>query len=238
MKRDEPIAYVLRIVSCPMDKRLAKRLLKAQNPRARKRNAKSETKFVRPSSHVGAVLEEIANVGKVPDAQVPEPHPYALARDLVDASFAPVVGAGLLMIAAAQDGLDAIKSALGRKERMLKTERRRKYYAADAERRARQREMLNAARPPVTCACPTPQQLNEAYVRRRESDEAKERFGELMIDLEEHVRREFKIAGNKFVGSSGGVKDWLKENCPTLAAHYATCQRYKRLVQEGLPHVS
>jgi len=50
-----------------------------------------------------------------------------------------------------------------------------------------------------------------------------------MIDLEEHARREYSIRGNKFTGSVGGVKDWLKENCPILAAHYSTCQRYKRL---------
>jgi len=84
----------------------------------------------------------------------------------------------------------------------------------------------------VSCACPTPEELTEAYLRRRENEDWQLRFGMLMIDLEEHARRTYAITGNKFTGSSGGVKDWLAKYCPLLAEHYATCQRYKRLAQD------
>lgn len=221
-----------------MDKRLTKRLQKAQNPRARKRNGKAQVKPMLPHSHMGAVLADMSSVGNGHDVRIYHPNPVVMNRNIAEVAFAPVKAAEMLAIAAVQDGVDAIRSRLGAKERKLKTEKRRKYYEADAVRREEQREMIRAARPPVTCACPTPQQLDEAYARRRESEEWKVRFGELMIDLEEHVRREVRITGNKFSGSAGGVKDWLKANCPNLAAHYATCQRYKRLAQEELPYVS
>lgn len=222
-----------------MEKRFAKRMEKAQNPRARKHNGKSPTKFVRPSSHVGSVLSDLTSDKDVGGSmRIYHPNPVVTNMNVAEVAFAPVKAAEMLAIAAVQDGIDSVRSRLGAKEKKLKTEKRRKYYATDAARREEQREMIRAARPPVTCACPTPKEIEEAYARRRESEEWKVRFGELMIDLEEHVRREWQITGNKFSGSSGGVKDWLKENCPHLAKHYATCQRYKRLAQEELPYIS
>jgi len=212
-----------------MDKRFEKRMALAQNPRARKRNGKAKRKRVR-RSHVGIVMEELLGGGG--DGRIFDPNPVRLGCNGVGAAMAPVLVAEQLAVAAAQDGIAAVKKRIDRRKRQKKLAKRRKYYAADAERRERQRAAIRAAKPEVACECPTPEALTEAYLRRRESDEWLLRFGTLMIDLEEHARREYAIAGNKFTGSSGGVKEWLKEKCPRLAAHYSTCQRYKRLAQD------
>ncbi|MBR3924230.1 MAG: hypothetical protein IKJ45_14015, partial [Kiritimatiellae bacterium] len=111
-------------------------------------------------------------------------------------------------------------------------EKRRAYYAAEAAVRQSRKEAIECARPAPENPIPSPAELTEAYVRRRESEEWKVRFGTLMIDLEEHVRRSYILAGNKFTGSAGGVKEWLKRECPILASHYSTCQRYKRMLQD------
>jgi len=214
-----------------MDKRFEKRLELAANPRMRKRHGKKPRKFVRAKSHVAAVVGEILDGATSGGGRIYHPNPYVMARDAIDAAAAPVVAVHHLAIAAAMDGVEAVKKRMGKKERMAKLEKRRKYYAAAAERREEMREQIRAARPKPLNPCPTPEALVAAYHRRREGDEWKV-FGELMIDLEEHVRREYEISGNKFTGSAGGVKEWLKANCPLLAAHYSTSQHYKRLAQD------
>jgi len=215
-----------------MDKKFERRLERAKNPRARKRNGKKPVKFVRPSSHVAAVAGEMLDSATSGDWRNYHPTPYQMAHDVADAMFAPATVVRNLAIAAAMDGAEAVKKRMGKKDRMRKLEKRRKYYAAEAERRERQREAIREATQEVACTCPTPAALEEAYRRRRESEAWQLRFGTLMIDLEEHARRAYAITGNRFTGSAGGVKDWLKENCPILAAHYSTCQRYKRLAQD------
>jgi len=214
-----------------MDKYFERRLELAANPRMRKRHGKKPRKFVRAKSHVEAVVRDMLAEGGG-DGRIFDPNPVKMSDNIAGSVFAPAMAVRDLAIAAAMDGVEAVKKRMGKKERMKKLAKRRKYYAADAERRERQREAIREATPKVACRCPKPAALEEAYRRRRESEEWQLRFGTLMIDLEEHARREYAITGNKFVGSSGGVKDWLKENCPILAAHYSTCQRYKRLAQD------
>jgi len=218
-----------------MDARFEKRLLKAKNPRLRKHNVKHAPKFVRPTSHVEAFLDELSNDIKnaPPDPPFWNRPRYALADDVGKALVAPIALAEGLTIAAAQDGVDAVKRQLGKKARAKALEKRRTYYAKDAAARQAQREMIAQARPAPEHPCPSPAELIEAYVRRHESEEWKMRFGTLMIDLEEHVRRTYIHAGNKFTGSSGGVKDWLEHECPDLARHYSTCLRFKRKLQEN-----
>jgi len=213
-----------------MNKYFEKCLARLLHPRARKHNVKRPQKFVRPSSNLAVVIEELQNL-VVLEGRCPAPAPYMLKPTLHET----LGGAGAvaeIAFAAAMDGVDAVKRQLGKKERMLKLEKRRKYYAAEAGKRAARREQLQQAAVGPTNPCPTPAALTDAYLHRRDSDECLLHFGKLMIDLEEHSRRNWLITGNKITGSSGGVKDWLKENCPLLAAHYSTCQRYKRLAQE------
>jgi len=214
-----------------MDKNFERRLELAKNPRARKRNGKNPVKFVRPKSHIGAVMRDmLAEDGG--NGRIFDPNPVRMSDNIAGSVFAPAMAVRNLSIAAAMDGVAAVKKRMGKKERMKKLEKRRKYYAAAAAKREERRKQIIAARPAPENPCPTPAELNEAYARRRESEEWQFRFGTLMIDLEEHTRRTYAIAGNKFTGSSGGVKDWLKDRCPILAAHYSTCQRYKRLSQD------
>jgi len=213
-----------------MNKWFEKCLTRVLHPRARKHNVKRSKKFVRPSSNLAVVLDELQHPIDI-GCRKPAPAPYMLKPTLHET----LGGAGAvaaIAFAAALDGVEAVKKQLGKKERMLKLEKRRRYYAAEAEKRAEQREQLRQAAVEPANPCPTPTALTEAYLHRRDSDECLLRFGELMIDLEEHVRRTWQVTGNKFTGSSGGVKDWLKDNCPLLADHYSTCQRYKRLAQE------
>jgi len=216
-----------------MNKNFERRLEQAKNPRARRRNGKAKRKFVRPKSHVAAVVDEILDGSTSGGGRIYHPNPHVMARDGIDSTVgASLLAAHHLAVAAAMDGMEAVKKRMGEKERMRKLKKRRAYYAAEAAKREERREAIRAARPRPLRVCPKPKSLTEAYLRRRESEEWQLRFGTLMIDLEEHARREYAISGNKFTGSSGGVKDWLKENCPLLAKHYATCQRYKRLAQD------
>jgi len=214
-----------------MDKHFERRLEKAKNPRARRRNEKRPRKFVRAKSHVEAVMRDMLAEGGG-DGRIFDPNPVKMSDNIAGSVFAPAMAVRDLAIAAAMDGVEAVKKRLGKKERMKKLAKRRKYYAAAAAKREERREQIRAATPKPANPCPTAKALNEAYARRRESEQWQLRFGTLMIDLEEHARREYAIAGNKFTGSSGGVKDWLKDHCPVLAAHYSTCQRYKRLAQD------
>jgi len=213
-----------------MDKRFEKRLELAANPRMRKRHEKKPRKFARAKSHVEAVVRDMLAEGGG-DGRIYHPNPVVMSDNIAGSVFAPAMAVRDLAIAAAMDGVEAVKKRMGKKERMKKLAKRRTYYAAENERRAEQREAIRAARPEPTNPCPTAEELIDAYRRRREGDEWK-RFGELMIDLEEHARREFAFSGGRFTGSAGGVKEWLKAKCPLLAAHYSTCQRYKRLAQD------
>jgi len=217
-----------------MNAQFKKRLLMAKNPRMRKHHFKRPVKFVRPTSHVDAFVKELAEDVKHTPPSPPFllQAPYKIRKDIINATLAPLALAGGLTIAAAQDATDAIKRRLQKKEREKALQKRRAYYATEAAVRQARKEQIEQARPTPEHPCPSPSELTEAYSRRRESEEWKVRFGTLMIDLEEHVRRTYLHTGNKFAGSSGGVKDWLKQNCPLLAQHYSTCQRYKRKLQD------
>lgn len=219
-----------------MEKKFERRLEKVKNPRMRKHNRKPSfaRKVSKPTSHVEAFLQEVSDDYR----RAPDSGPLFTgnasrdAIELIGATAAPLFVAEGLAIAAVKDGVDKVKEIAARKARREALEKRRKYYKADAARREAQREIVRAAAVGPSNRCPTPAELTDAYLHRRESAEAIERFGTLMIDLEEYAKRVYDITGNKFTGSSGGVKDWLKQHCPLLAQHYATCQRYKRMAQD------
>ena len=207
-----------------------RRLAKAKDVRLRKHRTKSKKKFRRAASQMEAFLQELSE-------DVRHAPPVSLGRcsgtDLgVAATLGPVAFAEGLAVAAVQDGVENVGKLLTLKARRAALKKRRTYYEAENAKRRSWSEEIRKAIPKPLHRCPTPSALEEAYARRRESSEWMLRFGELMIDLEEYARREYEISGNKFTGSSGGVRDWLKKRCPLLAKHYWTCQRYKRMAQD------
>lgn len=216
-----------------MDKRYEKRLRAAQNPRLRRHKHKKPVKYKRPKSNVSAYLEELSSgVNPISVPYVSQSYPHAAVQSAV---VAPAMLLGGLAAAAVEDVQESIYQRKLKKIRAAALEKRRKYYAADARRVLKQRQEIENAKKPPACKCPTASELIEAYYHRNESDDCKLRFGTLMIDLEEHVARTYVISGNKFVGSNGGVKQWLKKNCSLLSQHYSTCLRYKRLAQDEPP---
>ena len=202
----------------------------------RKHNRKPSfaKKIARPKSHVEAFLLELSDdYHHAPDSgPIFTGNPGRDAMILTGSMVAPLAVAEGLAVAVVADGVDKIKEIAARKAKREALERRRKYYEADAARRKAQREAVRAAMSAPANRCPTPAELTDAYLHRRENAESIERFGTLMIDLEEYAKRVYDITGNKFTGSTGGVKDWLKQHCPLLAKHYSTCQRYKRMAQD------
>jgi len=237
-----------------MDKRFEKRLKYAKNPRLRKHNVKRKLGFKRPTSHVASFIGDVkdnfirkhgavaqcarlsASASEGSSDSFRWPSRGATVHALFDMVGKPLALAAGLAAAAGADAIDAIQQKREAKKLAIKRKAalaiRQRYYAADAAKRERQRKEIEAARAKPCNRCPTPEELEEAYRRRRENDNWKERFGTLMIDLEEHVRRTFLINGNKFTGSQGGVRNWLSKNSPLLAKHYSTCLHYKRLLQD------
>ena len=216
---------------------LQKLIERAKHPRWRKRHKRRPPKFVRPSSNVQAVLLEMEE-----DWKHPPPCPngfddplYAHRLDGLSAVGGVLMTAEKLAIAAGMDCAEKLCELKDRKKRQALLERRRSYYERENEQRRSERKLIREAVLMPENRHPTPTELTEAYLRRRESDEWTERFGTLILDLEEHERRIVVTEGNRFTGSTGGVKAWLAANCPLLAAHYQTCQRYKRLVQDNPP---
>ena len=116
---------------------------------------------------------------------------------------------GTLAVAAAMDvGEAAYRLATARRraaEREAKLAARRKYYAAENDRRRREAAAICAAVPPPENPMPTPEQLMAAYGRRHECEEAKVRFGNLMVDLEEYVRYQLVLKEGKIVGENGTI---------------------------------
>jgi len=116
-----------------MNKWFEKCLARVMHPRARKHNVKRPKKFVRPSSNLEVVLDELQHpidIGR----QNPAPAPYMLKPTLHE-NLGGVGAVAEIAFAAAMDGVEAVKKQLDKKERMLKLEKRRKYYAAEAEKR-------------------------------------------------------------------------------------------------------
>ena len=226
------------------------RLKKAMNPRCRKyKRHRAKKPVVAVSSrrtNLQAVLEDIRSG----DLAAPRYDPRLLGgsgrlkrglNDMESVAKAAVFIAG----AAVADVVDSAKTAINARKakreaeddrirRELNLALRRKYYAQEAERRHKQAELLRAAVPPPSNPMPTPESLIHAYVHRHVSEEAAMRFGRLVIDLEEHVRRTVQHDGVRIVGNVGGVRDWLKKYCPELAPHYHTCERFKRKAQPDL----
>ena len=215
-----------------------RRMEKALNPRCRRRNVKHPPVFERLKSNVEAVLYDLRTSQKPISRYFFGPYHHS---DYEPAGEALVKAGVMLVGAAAADCVtavaDKVKERLGRAAREERLAKRRKYYDAAKEKRREESAEIAAATLPPENAMPTPARLLDAYRHRHDSEEAKLRFGRLMIDLDEYVRRTFvrESSDGRFAGGDGGVRTWLKANCPELAAHSHTCLRFKRKVQQLLP---
>lgn len=138
---------------------------------------------------------------------------------------------------AVKSGIEKIKSPSKRAKikRTLKKElaklRRPMYY----ERETRRRRLLAQERRKITrrttvSPCPTPEELLEAWNKRKESKENMIILGGILHDLECYVDNHLKIDeyGN-IKGRNRGIKGWLKTLVPELAVKYKTLMRYKAM---------
>ena len=126
--------------------------------------------------------------------------------------------------------LDFMRRESGRSVSRLKAYvRRPSYYAAEnARRRALAAERRKIRDRRTDNACPTKEQILDAWIARRKSHEDAIRFGSLIEDLECYVDNALRRdEDGVIVGRNPGVKGWLRENIPALALQYTTVMRYK-----------
>ena len=126
--------------------------------------------------------------------------------------------------------LDFMRRESGRSVSHLKAcVRRPSYYAAEnARRRALAAERRKIRDRRTDNACPTKEQILDAWIARRRSHEDAIRFGSLIEDLECYVDNALRRdCDGVIVGRNPGGKGWLKENVPALALQYTTVMRYK-----------
>ena len=80
---------------------------------------------------------------------------------------------------------------------------------------------------------PTATDVRVAWAFARESHEGMLRLGGLLHDLECHLANGLEVihVGRrpKIVGRAGGVRGWIRQNCPELSGKYKTLMRYKAL---------
>jgi hypothetical protein len=115
--------------------------------------------------------------------------------------------------------------------RDLRAFRRPFYYARETERRRTLALMRRKiVRRTVAAPMPTPEELLDAWNRRKESKEAMIHLGGLLDNLACYVDSCLKIDeyGN-IVGRNSGIKGWLNECLPQLSPKYKTLMRYKAL---------
>ena len=126
--------------------------------------------------------------------------------------------------------LDFMRRESGRRVSRLKAHvRRPSYYAAENARRralAAERRKIRLRR--TDNACPTKEQILDAWIVRRKSHEDAIRFGSLIEDLECYIDNSLRRdEDGVIVGRNPGVKGWLRDNIPALALQYTTVMRYK-----------
>ena len=108
-------------------------------------------------------------------------------------------------------------------------ERRPRYYVAENARRralADERRKVRARR--TTNACPSKDQILDAWRHRRDSHEAAMRFGGIVEDLECYLDNSLiRDEDGAIIGRNPGIKGWLFDNLPELSEHYTTVMRFK-----------
>ena len=158
----------------------------------------------------------------------------------IDSTFNPILFAafaavdiGIAMRDTVRTIADPVERDRMKRELMrdLRHIRRPFYYAQEVERRrALAIERRKIRRRHTTAPMPTPEELIEAWNRRKTSRKAMILLGGMMHDLECYVDNclRFDDVGN-VIGRNGGIRGWLKENVPDLFPKYKTLMRYKAL---------
>ena len=98
-----------------------------------------------------------------------------------------------------------------------------------------QLERRKCSRRSTIAECPTANEIRTAWHYRNRSQMNRIRLGGLLMDLECYVDNSLitivKHGLLKIVGRHGGLKDWIRRNCPELEAHYKTLQRIKGMAK-------
>ena len=96
-------------------------------------------------------------------------------------------------------------------------------------------ERRKCSRRSTIAECPTANEIRTAWHFRNRSQMNRIRLGGLLMDLECYIDNSLitivKHGLLKIVGRHGGLKDWIRKNCPELEAHYKTLQRIKGMAK-------
>ena len=99
-------------------------------------------------------------------------------------------------------------------------ERARRQVLAEDRRKIRMRMTLNA--------CPTKEEILDAWAKVKDSNEALLRFGSLMEDLECYVDNSLlRDENGAIIGRRSGIKGWLQMEIPALYVVYSRVMAYK-----------
>ncbi len=119
---------------------------------------------------------------------------------------------------AASQRVNTVRRRLTRPLYYKRENQRRRELAAE-RRRIRRRETENA--------CPTRDEILDAWLHVRDGRDEMLRFGSILEDLECYVDNQLRFVNGALVGRGTGIKGWLRENIPVLALKYTTVMKYK-----------
>ena len=113
---------------------------------------------------------------------------------------------------------------------------------SESQRANRMRlERRKCSRRSTISECPTANELRTAWHYRNLSVKNRVRLGGMLMDLECYVDNSLITIVRrgllKIVGRRGGLKYWIRENCPELEPHYKTLQRIKGIAKRLRQHL-
>lgn len=120
-------------------------------------------------------------------------------------------------------------------------ERQRRLEAATRRPLRLTHERRKICRRATLSPCPSPIDIRVAWLFSRDSHAGMLRLGALLDTLECHLDNGLKIVWCKAVsgrwfpgirGREGGVRGWIRVNCPELEQKYKTLMRYKSLAKK------
>ena len=128
---------------------------------------------------------------------------------------------------------DPVEREVVKKELMIELRKLRRpfYYKRETERRrALAKARRKIKRRKTYSPMPTPEQVMEAWNKRKESKEAMITLGGMLHDLECYVDNRVQLDDfGDIVSRHGGIRGWLATNLPELLPKYKTLMRYKAM---------